>query len=115
MRTNSVDKIEEMQGKIDLGHFKQWSIHLCEDNVPEVGVGQVGDCAGVDMQLNVDNVLEGSLPLGLQQTKANVDNVLDGSLQKTKSHLMKGALRWGYNKAASIRVTGAVATSLAYL
>ena len=81
MRTNSVDKIEEMQGKIDFGHSKQWFIHLCEDNVPEVG--QVGDCAGVDMQLNVDNVLEGSLPLGLQQTKSDVDNVLDGSLNPT--------------------------------
>ena len=104
MRTNSVDKIKEMQGKIDLGHFEHWFIHLCEDNVPEVGVGQVGDCAGVDMQLNVDNVLEGSLPLGLQQTKADVDNVLNGSSQQTKSHLTKGALGWGYNKAASIRV-----------
>ena len=89
MRTNSVDKIEEMQGKIDFGHFKQWFIHLCEGNVPEVGVGQVGDCAGVDMQLNVDNVLEESSRLSLQQSKA---------------HLMKGALGWGYNKAASIRV-----------
>ena len=83
MRTNSVDKIEKMHGKIDFGHFKKWFIHFCEDNVPEVGVGQVGDCAGVDMQLNVDNVLEGSLPLGLQQTKSDVDNVLDGSLNPT--------------------------------